>query len=146
MDAADCIWGMTMTKQYGVYGVHIEPRRQRIFDEVKEKAQNCKDIAQLCAAIYPWIYDITREFRENYDGSRSADSYFNEVNDFKRALAIYISGVPFMNSTCRKFISISAAAEYAINQAVEFDIWLVHASLSDGVEMSAIMANFVKDL
>lgn len=120
-------------KQYGVYGMHIEPtRRQRIFGEVKEKAQKCKDTTQLCAAIYPWILALVHKYKDSPFSPRNMDSFQNELNDFKCSLSIFLSD-RLRNG------ALDSAVDTALEIARE-DVCQI------SINLSAIMAHFVDEI
>ena len=137
-----------MTKQYGAYGVHIEPtRRQRIFGEVKEKAQKCKDRTQLCAAIYPWILDLVREYKNLPVSQRYMDSFQNELYHFKRALSIFLSGIPFIMGPESKLLDLDRIKNEALDSAADTALEIAREDVCQiSINLSAIMAHFVKDL
>lgn len=137
-----------MKWHYGVYGMHIEPtRRQRIFGEVKEKAQKCNDRTQLCAVIYPWILDLVREYNNLPVSTRNRDSFLNELNDFKRCLSIFLSGIPFIIGPESKPLDLDRLRNEALDSAVDTALAIAREDVCRiGINLSAIMANFVEDL
>lgn len=137
-----------MTKQYEMYGVHIEPtRRQRIFDEVKEKAQKCKDRTQLCAAIYPWILDLEHEYEGFPVSQYCMDSFRNELYHFKRGLSIFLSGIPFVVGPGSKPLDIDRIRDDALDSAIEMAVDIANLEVHQiSINLSAIMANFVEAL
>ena len=38
--------------------------RQQLFEAVKTKVVKCTDRTQLCAAIYPWVSHLVREYED----------------------------------------------------------------------------------
>lgn len=137
-----------MTKQYGVHGIRIEPtRRQRIFAEVKEKAQKCKDTTQLCAAIYPWVLELVREYKDLPVSQRYMDSFRNELNDFKCSLSIFLSGIPFVIGSESKPLDLDRLRGEALGSAVDTAVEIASVDVYQmSINLSAIMAHFVEAL
>lgn len=126
----------------------FEPtRRQRIFGEVKEKAQKCQDRTQLCAAIYPWILDLVREYKKLPISQHYMDSFQNELNDFKARLSIFLSGIPFITGPETKLLDIERIRNEALDSAVDTALEIAGTDVCKlSINLSAIMASFVKDL
>lgn len=134
-----------MTKQYGIRDLHIEPtKRQQIFDSVKEKAVKCADRTQLCAAIYPWILDLVHEYKNFPVSQRHMDSFCNELYHFKRDLSVFL---PFVIGPGSKPLDLERMRDEALDGAIEMAIGIANLEVYQiSINLSAIMANFVKDL
>ena len=137
-----------MTEQYGAHGVHVEPtRRQRIFDEVKEKAQKCNSRTQLCAVIYPWILDLVREYKDFPVSRRYTDSFQNELNHFQRGLSVYLSGIPFVIGPESKPLDLDRIRDEALDSAIYTALEIARKDVCQiSIDLSAIMAHYVKGL
>lgn len=137
-----------MTKQYGIHDLLIEPtKRQQIFDSVKDKAVKCTNRTQLCAAIYPWILDLAHEYESFPVSQRYMDSFQNELYHFKRGLSIFLSGIPFVVGPGSKPLDIDRARDEALDTAIKMAIDIANLEVYQiSINLSAIMANFVKDL
>ncbi len=62
--------------------------RQQLFEAVKPKAVKCTDRTQLCAAIYPWVSHLVREYANIPTIQYSVDSFRKEIYDFHQ-LCLY---------------------------------------------------------
>lgn len=83
-----------MDKKYGIYADLAPTPRQRLFEAVRNKAENCADWTQLCAAIYPWILHLVREYEDKPNTHLTVDSFRMEIYDFQRAMLAYPSAIP----------------------------------------------------
>lgn len=68
--------------------------RQQLFEAVKTKAVKCTDRTQLCAAIYPWILNLVREYANIPTTQYSVDSFRKEIYDFHQALSVHLLAIP----------------------------------------------------
>lgn len=137
-----------MSNQYGVNGLHIEPtKRQQLFDSVKDRAVKCTNRTELCAAIYPWILDLVHEYESFPVSQRYMDSFRNELYHFKRGLSIFLSGIPFVVGPGSKPLDIDRARDEALDTAIKMAIDIANLEVYQiSINLSAIMAHFVKDL
>lgn len=134
--------------RYGVHDLHIEPtKRQQIFDTVKEKAVKCADITQLCAAIYPWILDLVREYADKQSTRRAVDSFKAEIYDFQRSLSVYISAIPCVVGPGSKPLDLERIRNEALEAAIDMAINIASIEAYQiSISLSSIMAHFVEDL
>lgn len=137
-----------MTKQYGICGLHVEPtKRRQIFDTVKDKAVKCVDHTELCAVIYPWILDLVQEYKSFPASRRHMDSFRGELCYFKRDLSIFLSGIPFVIDPGCKPLDLERMRDEALETAIEMAVDIANLEVYQiSIKLSAIMANFVKDL
>lgn len=137
-----------MSNQYGLRGPLIEPtKRQQIFAYVKDKAVKCADHTQLCAAIYPWILDLVQEYKNFPASQRHMDSFRGELYYFKRNLSIFLSGIPFVIGPGSKPLDLERIRDDALEAAIEMAVDIANLEVCQiSIKLSAIMANFVKDL
>lgn len=68
--------------------------RQQLFEAVKTKAMKCTDRTQLCAAIYPWVSHLVREYANTPTTQYSVDSFRKEIYDFHQALSVHLLAIP----------------------------------------------------
>lgn len=140
-----------MSNQYGVFAP-IEPtKRQQLFETVKNKAAECVDMTHLCAAIYPWILDLVREYTgKSYtitQWERAADSFRADLYDFRQALSVYISTIPGVVSPDSRPLDIERIRNEALDAAISMAVEIARIeSVQISIQLSAIMARFVKDL
>lgn len=137
-----------MTKRYGLHDLHIESaKRQQIFDSVKEKAVKCADRTQLCAAIYPWILHLVREYADEPNTRRARDSFRAEIYDFHRALSVYISAIPFIVSPDTRPLDLERIRDEALEAAIEMAVDIASIEVHQiSIKLSSIMAHFVEGL
>ena len=53
--------------------------RQQLFEAVKTKAVKCTDRTQLCAAIYPWVSHLVREYEDMPTTCYAVDSFREDL-------------------------------------------------------------------
>lgn len=68
--------------------------RQQLFEAVKTKAVKCTDRTQLCAAIYPWVSHLVREYANKPTTSYAVDSFRKEIYDFHQAMSVHLLAIP----------------------------------------------------
>ena len=120
--------------------------RQQLFEEVKSKVVKCTDRTQLCAAIYPWVSHLVREYEDMPITKYSVDSFRKEIYDFHQAMSVHLLAIPrvvsgiFPSSLERiRYEALWAAIEMAISVAnLEVDQF--------SIKLSDVMAHFVEDL
>lgn len=138
-----------MNKQYGLPNLVIEPtKRQQIFDSVKDKAVKCTNRTQLCAAIYPWILQLVSEYADDAATRLAIDSFNAEVYyDFHRALSVHLSAIPFVVGTDSCPLDLERIRDEALSAAIEMAVNIASLEVAQcSIDLSAIMASFVKDL
>lgn len=94
-------------------------KRQQLFEAVKTKVVKCTDRTQLCAAIYPWVSHLVREYANTPTAQYSVDSFRKEIYDFHQALSVHLLAIPrvvsgiFPSSLERiRYEALWAAAEF----------------------------------
>lgn len=120
--------------------------RQQLSEAVKTKVVKCTDRTQLCAAIYPWVSHLVREYEDMPTTQYSVDSFRNEIYDFHQALSVHLLAIPRVVSGILpssleriRYEALWAAMEMAISVAnLEVDQF--------SIKLSDIMARFVEDL
>lgn len=134
--------------KYGVYGMHIEPtKRQQLFEAVKNKAVKCTDRTQLCAAIYPWVLHLVREYADKQNTRRTVDSFKAEIYDFQRGLSVYLSAIPFVVSPASRPLDLERIRDEALDAAIEMAVRIANIEVSQcSIKLSAVMARFVEGL
>ena len=139
-----------MNTKYGVCGVYTDlpqTNRQQLFEAVKSKAVKCVDRTQLCAAIYPWILHLINEYADDPDTRLARDSFRAEIYNFHRALSVYISAIPSIVSPDSRPLDIERIRDEALEEAVEMAVNIAGLEVYQiSINVSAIMAHFVKDL
>lgn len=68
--------------------------RQQLFEAVKTKAVKCTDRTQLCAAIYPLVSHLVREYANIPTIQYSVDSFRKEIYDFHQAMSVHLLAIP----------------------------------------------------
>lgn len=68
--------------------------RQQLFEAVKTKVVKCTDRTQLCAAIYPWVSHLVREYEDMPTTQYSVNSFRKEIYDFHQALSVHLLAIP----------------------------------------------------
>lgn len=120
--------------------------RQQLFEAVKTKVVKCTDRTQLCAAIYPWVSHLVREYANMPTTQYSVDSFRKEIYDFHQTMSVHLLAIPrvvsgiFPSSLERiRYEALWAAMEMAISIAnLEVDQF--------SIKLSDVMARFVEDL
>ena len=120
--------------------------RQQLFEAVKTKAVKCSDRTQLCAAIYPLVSHLVREYANKPTTRYAVESFRKELYDFHRAMSVHLLAIPrvvsgiFPSSLERiRYEALWAAMEMAISVAnLEVDQF--------SIKLSDVMARFVEDL
>ena len=120
--------------------------RQQLFEEVKSKVVKCTDRTQLCAAIYPWVSHLVREYEDMPTTQYSVDSFRNEIYDFHQALSVHLLAIPRVVSGILPS-SLERIRYEALWAAIEMAISIANLEVDQfSIKLSDIMARFVEDL
>ena len=120
--------------------------QQQLFEAVKTKVVKCTDRTQLCAAIYPWVSHLVREYEDMPTTQYSVDSFRKEIYDFHQALSVHLLAIPRVVSGI--FPSSLERIRYeALWAAMEMAISIANLEVGQfSIKLSDVMARFVEDL
>ena len=136
-----------MDKKYGIHADLSPTTRQQLFETVRNKAVKCADRTQLCAAIYPWILHLVREYAGKPNTRLAVDSFRMELYDFHRAMSAYLSVAPCIVSPDSQPLDIERIRSEALEAAIEMAVSIANLEVCQvSINLSAIMARFVEDL
>lgn len=120
--------------------------RQQLFEEVKSKVVKCTDRTQLCAAVYPWVSHLVREYEDMPTTQYSVDSFRKEIYDFHQALSVHLLAIPRVVSGILPS-SLERIRYEALWAAIEMAISIANLEVDQfSIKLSDIMARFVEDL
>lgn len=120
--------------------------RQQLFEAVKTKVVKCTDRTQLCAAIYPWVSHLVREYANTPTTKYSVDSFRNEIYDFHQALSVHLLAIPRVVSGILPS-SLERIRYEALWAAIEMAISIANLEVDQfSIKLSDVMARFVEDL
>ena len=120
--------------------------RQQLFEEVKSKVVKCTDRTQLCAAVYPWVSHLVREYEDMPTTQYSVDSFRKEIYDFHQALSVHLLAIPRVVSGILPS-SLERIRYGALWAAIEMAISIANLEVDQfSIKLSDIMARFVEDL
>ena len=136
-----------MDKKYGIHADLSPTTRQQLFETARNKAVKCADRTQLCAAIYPWISHLVREYAGKPNTRLAVDSFEMELCDFRRAMSAYPSAIPCIVSPDSHPLDIERIRSEALEDAIEMAVSIANLETCQiSINLSAIMAHFVEDL
>lgn len=135
-----------MDKKNGIHAGLAQTTLQQLFEAVRNKAVNCMDRTQLCAAIYPWILHLVREYAYEPNTRLAVDSFRMELYDFHRAMSAYPSAIPCIMSPDSRPLDIERIRSEALEAAIDMAVRVAEIELSQcSIKLSAIMAHFVEE-
>lgn len=136
-----------MNNKDGIHAGLAPTTRQQLFEAVRNKAENCADITQLCAAIYPWILHLVREYADKPKTHLTVDSFRMEIYDFQRAMLAYPSAIPCIVSPGSRLLDIERIRSETLEGAIGIAVSIANIEACQiRINLSAIMAHFVEDL
>lgn len=136
-----------MNTKYGLYADISPTKKQQLFEAVKNKAVKCSDRTQLLAAIYPWILYLAHEYVDKPNTRRTEDSFVAEIDDFQRALSVYLLAIPQVVSPDSHPLDLKRIRDEALDEAVNMAVNIAYLEVHQcSIKLSNIMARFVDNL
>lgn len=128
-------------RKFGVYTVNaVLPDRYKLIDETV--IRRCYDTTSLCAAIYPFIREIVREYLDKYDSPRERDSFRQEIEQFISSVEKIVS-IPIVTTLLPFDVEYKRIRLNAIRVAVEMAIWIAEGDVQQvQVNILHIMETF----
>ena len=121
--------------------------RQQLFEAVKAKAVKCSDRAQLCAAIYPWISHLVREYANKPTTRYAVESFRNELYDFHQALSVHLLAMPKVVSPDSNPLDLKRIRDDALEASIEMAVSIANLEVDQSsIKLSDVMARFVEGL
>lgn len=121
--------------------------RQQLFAAVKNKAVKCTGRTRLCAAIYPWVLHLVREYADKPTTRYAVDSFREELYDFHQALSVHLSAMPQVVSPDSCPSDLKRIRDEALEASIEMAVSIANLEVDQfSIKLSDIMARFVEDL
>lgn len=121
--------------------------RQQLFEAVKTKAVKCSDRTQLCAAIYPWVSHLVREYANKPTTRYAVESFRKELYDFHRAMSVHLLAIPQVVSPDSNPLDLKRIRDDALEASIEMAGSLENLEVDQfSIKLSDVMACFVEDL
>lgn len=135
-----------MNTKYGLHADISPTKKQQLFGEVKNKVVKCADRTQLCAAIYPWVLHLVREYADKPTTRYAVESFRAGIYDL-RGLSVYLSAIPFMVGLEDKPLELKRIRDEALEAAIEMAVSIANLEVYQcSIKLSDVMARFVEDL
>jgi len=121
--------------------------RQQLFEAVKHKAVKCSDRTQLCAAIYPWVLNLVREYADKPTTRYAVESFRMELSDFHQALYVHLLAMPRVVSPDSNPLDLKRIRDEALEASIEMAESIANLEVDQfSIKLSDVMARFVEDL
>lgn len=128
--------------------IYAQPTaQQKLFEAVKSKAVKCSEGTQLCAAVYPWVLHLVREYADKPATRYAVDALRMELYDFHRAISASLLAVPQVVSPDSDPLDLKRIRDEALDAAIEMAVNIANLEVNQiSIHLSAIMARFVEAL
>jgi hypothetical protein len=121
--------------------------RQQLFETVKPKAVKCTDRTQLCAAIYPWVLHLVREYADKPTTRYAVESFREELYDFHRAMSVHLLAIPQVVSPDSNPLDLKRIRDEALEVAIDMAVSVANLEVDQiSIKLSDVMARFAEDL